>query len=234
MVCTTSLRPVPLPRFQRLPEEKRRHLLDVGARAFAARGFAAASLNEILAEAGLGKSSYYYYFEDKADLYVACLLDALERLVREVPPLDIEGLTARRFWRSLEEYFEKLLVVSAGQPVQMALVRELPSIQGLLAPRFEELKKRFEAPALAIIGKGQSLGCVRTDLPADRLFAVGIAADQAMDAVFLAHGTEISAATLRAHGGLVVDTWRRLLEPGRPLAGTAPVIKRSRVARRRG
>ena len=224
---------MPLPRFQRLPEEKRRHLLDVAARAFAARGFEAASLNEILAEAGLGKSSYYYYFADKADLYVACFLDSLERLVGAVPPLDVEGLTARRFWSSLEAYFAKLLVVGAGQPVQMALVRELPSIQGLLAPRFEEAKTSFEAPALAIIGKGQSLGCVRTDLPAARLFAVGIAADQAMDAVFLAHGA-ITPATLRAHGRLVVDTWRRLLEPGRRPALKTPPKKRSSGARRRG
>src|SRR5579884_931866 len=57
---------MPFARFDKMPREKRERLLHVAAQEFATHGFEGASLNRILEEAQLGKSSAYYYFEDKA------------------------------------------------------------------------------------------------------------------------------------------------------------------------
>lgn len=205
---------MPLPRFQRLAEDKRHQLLAIATKEFAAKGFEAASLNEILATAGLGKSSYYYYFEDKEDLYVTCIMEAFARTFHEVPPLDPEALTARTFWQAFEGYFRALTTKSASHPEEMALYRDIPALRARLMPRFLALAQKMTAPAVAFIRKGQSLGCVRTDLEAERLFAVGSAADAALDEKLLA-SPDITPAQLVAHGELVLDSWRRLLVPAR-------------------
>src|SRR5215471_17449024 len=71
---------MPFSRFANMPAEKRERLLTVAAQEFAARGFEAASLNHILEEAQIGKSSAYYYFEDKADLFDTVVNYCLDRL----------------------------------------------------------------------------------------------------------------------------------------------------------
>ena len=60
---------MPRPRFQKLAEEKRHHLLETAAKAFAAHGYEGASLNQILEQAGISKGATYYYFDDKARKY---------------------------------------------------------------------------------------------------------------------------------------------------------------------
>ena len=56
-------------RFENLEPDKQQRLIDSAAEEFAAKGYDAASLNRILELAGMSKSSLYYYFDDKADLF---------------------------------------------------------------------------------------------------------------------------------------------------------------------
>ena len=85
---------MPFARFARMPAEKRERLLTVAAREFGMHGYEAASLNRILDEAGIGKSSAYYYFEDKADLFGAVVEYSVERLGLAASAEDIQTLTA--------------------------------------------------------------------------------------------------------------------------------------------
>ena len=71
---------MPFSRFTKMPHEKRERLFTVAAQEFAAHGFEAASLNRILEEAHIGKSSAYYYFEDKADLFRTVVEYCLDQL----------------------------------------------------------------------------------------------------------------------------------------------------------
>ena len=73
---------MPRPRFYNLPEAEREALLAVAMKHFARDGFERASLNAILAETGLTKGGYYYYFEDKEKLFQAVLEQAY-RHIRE-------------------------------------------------------------------------------------------------------------------------------------------------------
>jgi AcrR family transcriptional regulator len=204
---------MPLSRFARLPEEKRTHLLEIAMKEFARKGFETASLNSILAAAGLGKSSYYYYFEDKEDLYVTCVLDAGGRLLQEAPLLRSESLTAKDFWESIGSWFDSLISIGARHPLPMALFRDVPSMRRVLGPRMEVLAKQMTAPAVKIIRRGQQIGCVRTDLDAERLCLVGFAADAALDEALLARLPEVTPAELKKHGRLVLDMWQRILAP---------------------
>lgn len=62
-------------------DERRAQLIHAAARAFLRGGFAATSLDDIAAEAGVTKVIIYRHFASKRDLYVAVLDDTRARLV---------------------------------------------------------------------------------------------------------------------------------------------------------
>jgi AcrR family transcriptional regulator len=59
-------------------EQTRERLLDIAEEAILKKGFAATSIEEIIAEAGITKSGFFYHFKDKHDLSKALLLRFLE------------------------------------------------------------------------------------------------------------------------------------------------------------
>ncbi len=61
-------------------EAKERSILDAAASVFARRPFHAVLIDEIAAEAGIGKGTIYRYFETKDDLYFSTTLHVLDRL----------------------------------------------------------------------------------------------------------------------------------------------------------
>jgi len=55
---------------ERLTAERRRHILEAAARAFARKGFAQTTMKEIAAEAGIAPGTIYLYFKNKEDLLI--------------------------------------------------------------------------------------------------------------------------------------------------------------------
>ena len=64
--------------------ERREQILGAATRAFARAGFAATSLDDVAAEAGITRVILYRHFESKADLYRAVLDRACTRLAEAV------------------------------------------------------------------------------------------------------------------------------------------------------
>src|SRR5262245_19421374 len=54
-------------------------LLDLAESAVLAKGFAATSIDELIAAGGITKSGFFYHFKDKAELAKALILRFLER-----------------------------------------------------------------------------------------------------------------------------------------------------------
>src|SRR5215211_6413850 len=74
---------------RRLPRaERREQLLAAATQAFARTGFAATSLDDIAAAAGISRVLLYRHFESKADLYRAVLDRAVARLTAAVGTRD--------------------------------------------------------------------------------------------------------------------------------------------------
>ncbi|HEX6106610.1 MAG TPA: TetR/AcrR family transcriptional regulator [Gemmatimonadales bacterium] len=67
---------------ERNPERSRAAILDAAEKLFAEKGYAAASLNEVGAAAGVSRGTPGYFFGSKADLYRA-VLDRMFAQVRE-------------------------------------------------------------------------------------------------------------------------------------------------------
>jgi AcrR family transcriptional regulator len=61
-------------------DERRAQLVGAAARAFLRGGFAATSLDDVAAQAGVTKVIIYRHFDSKSDLYRAVLLDTRQRI----------------------------------------------------------------------------------------------------------------------------------------------------------
>ncbi|MFN2187433.1 MAG: TetR/AcrR family transcriptional regulator [Candidatus Promineifilaceae bacterium] len=60
---------MPKETFLNLPEEKRALICEAALMEFAQNSYESASINRIVAKAGIAKGSFYQYFEDKQDLF---------------------------------------------------------------------------------------------------------------------------------------------------------------------
>src|SRR5688572_6037086 len=66
---------------QRPDEKKRQLIVATAARLFATRPFHKVKLDDVAAEAGVGKGTLYIYFKSKEELYFWLLYDAFSKLV---------------------------------------------------------------------------------------------------------------------------------------------------------
>lgn len=189
---------MPFARFAKMPQEKRERLLLIAAQEFAAHGYEGASLNRILEEAQLGKSSAYYYFEDKADLFCT-VVDYSVRMLHLQPDKDnTMSLTAETFWPAF--------TAAHDQPLQH--VKEHPALFGAAraVDRLTAESRRHESLANlshytqegmgTMITRGQELGLIRTDLPQSLLLSWFRAIDGAADDWLLAHLDELDQAAI--------------------------------------
>ena len=67
-------------------DERRRQLLELGARLFATHSYAELSMARIAREAGISKALLYHYFPSKQDFFVATLQQGAEEIVRRTEP----------------------------------------------------------------------------------------------------------------------------------------------------
>src|SRR3954471_1902900 len=74
------------------PDEKKRQLIAAtAARLFATRPFHKVKLDDVAAEAGVGKGTLYVYFKSKEDLYLWLIFDAFAQLVSHLEARFVGG-----------------------------------------------------------------------------------------------------------------------------------------------
>jgi AcrR family transcriptional regulator len=116
---------MPRPRFHRLPAAQQDAILAAALEEFSEHGFAQASLNRIIAAAGISKGALYYSFDGKEDLYAHVIRDQVERLLAGGGPLpDLELQDAAAFWSTLEELYLRFMRMLRGDPRLSALLRD--------------------------------------------------------------------------------------------------------------
>lgn len=214
---------MPRQRFFNLAPRTRERLLATATREFARRGFEGASLNEIIAKAGISKGAYYYYFDDKDDLFATTLESAVDSMLSRVPLPALAAVSPDEFWPTVERFVSSwpAALDSSHEILQLAL--QLTDAQRK-SPRFAPLLAKGQTLYRALIEPGQRLGCVRTDLPVDTLVRLLETADATLDSLYLAKGSPINRRSLSRHFALVFDTFKRILvaEPFAPSTSPPP------------
>ncbi|MBX3199933.1 MAG: TetR/AcrR family transcriptional regulator [Labilithrix sp.] len=201
-------------RFEQLPPERQEEILRVAAEEFARAGFQRTSYNQLLERLQLGKSSAYYYFDDKRDLFLTALRRCYERFFAATrsakPPSDAEG-----FWvfleRSAELGFEFMLEDPTAAALMMCLQRE-QALLGELGST--ELLVAIEAHYTDLVREGQRLGTVRTDVPFDLLVALVRDTTMSFDRWFIAaRARPADAPSSREAACWYTDAVQRLCRP---------------------
>jgi len=170
-------------------------LLEIATKQFAERGFEGASLNEILAEAGISKGAYYYYFDDKDDLFATVLESAIDAILKRLPLPDFSRLTRKTFWPTVERFVGTWAGAFDLSSELIQAAAQLSEAQRK-SPRYAPLFAKGQDIYLKLIGPGQELGCIRSDLPTKVLVRLLEANDAALDSMFTATHSSVPSRRL--------------------------------------
>ncbi|MGH3360009.1 MAG: TetR/AcrR family transcriptional regulator [Nocardioidaceae bacterium] len=151
---------MPLPRFHRLPAEEQRRILDIALETFAADGADAASYNQIIATAGISRSSAYNYFDGREDLLRAVLDEVATRFGEALGTWSPAG-DVTEFWAELEASTERVAAHIEKHPSDVALV-DVAFLDRTLG--------RFTGWIEDLVANGADLGLVT--IPVDRELVV--------------------------------------------------------------
>jgi len=205
---------VPRSRFHTLPPERQEAILGAALEEFSAHGFTGASLNRIIAAAGVSKGSLYYCFDGKEDLYAHLLRVQVERMIARTGPFPVPATTGPDgFWSAIEEYCRRLVLALDASPQLAGLLRDWMSGTG--APALQAAQQDAERSALPWLAEalaaGQAAGAIRTDLPDALLLAVIAAIGRVIDAWAIAEASGPLDHAAAVH--VIVGILRRAIEP---------------------
>jgi AcrR family transcriptional regulator len=192
----------------------REAILGAATKEFAKRGFEGASLNRIIASAKLSKGSFYYYFDDKADLAATALAEVTRGVT---PSVELDGVVdAPTFWAAMERFQRRTLEPLAHDPSQLELVSKLgaayvdhPELAAKVLPLLQDL---YEL-AFSFWVRGQEVGAVRKDLPVEQLVAVLTGVKEALLRARLPRDRTVTLHELTELATLQLDLFRRLTAP---------------------
>ena len=207
--------PPPYPRFDKLPEDKQAAILTAAREEFLERGYDDASLNQIIAAAGISKGSFYYYFEDKADLFVAVVDDLLDFDAL----IEGSGLLASAnrasFWGAMDQMVEASFEVVEQRPELIRIgqvMHRMPESargSGAMVEFFEGVAARVSA----ILAHGQKVGAIRDDMPLELMTQLWMNVDRTFDNWALEFWDEADEATRRVMTGVAMGIFRRIFAP---------------------
>jgi len=140
---------------------KRERLLDIAAELFLAKGYDAATMQELADLSGLHKSSLYYYFKSKEDL--------LKQLTSASQSKSVKMLDKAR----LESEDGDALIVAISLAIEQTLtdvarvslvLRQKPGSD--IGDEVIARRREYDIKVTALINEAQKHGKVRDDIPA--------------------------------------------------------------------
>lgn len=199
----------------RLEPERRDRWLEAAAEEFAARGYDQASLNAILERLGLSKGQFYYYFDDKADLFATVFDWTWERVIPRDFVSRLRRASGTEFWPYFQRLADESREVMRAMPWYVGLVRHLyhPPSEEAARRVVEEKMRVVRDLQLAFVRRGQEVGCIRGDLPDELLFAMIGGLVTARDRWFVDHWEELSREDRETLPGRLMGLFRRAFEP---------------------
>jgi AcrR family transcriptional regulator len=157
----------------------RDRVLSAATRLVGERGVAAVSLDDVEAEAGVGRSQLYYYFDDRDDLLRAVAAATADMVVGGLAGLlgDLDS------FEGIDRWFAASVAVSverggAGGCPLGSLVSQLAGHDEAMRAVFVDAFARWEAPLIEGLGRMQSRGELRADVSVAGLADLTMAAMQ--------------------------------------------------------
>jgi AcrR family transcriptional regulator len=196
-------------RRHRLDPAVRDQLFSVATDAFVRDGYERASLNAMIAEADVGKSTFFYYFVDKEDLFASVIEAAIARIAAAVGPVELPERPSC-FWREGRKLIERWGHAAAGEPGFLGLLRAMQPLRRTASSRLAQVMSDVRLTYRALLIRGVELGVVRDDIEVDTLIALTDAVDVALDDEFHQH-PDPDDDVLAAHRARVFDVVQRIV-----------------------
>ena len=206
---------MPLARYKNLAAERKEAILRSAAHEFADKGYERASLNRMISEAGLSKGTFYYYFEDKADLFVTVLRVKLpsETWIEESGLM--ETAEPEAFWRALKALEVRKYAYLGRYPAVARLAAaaggltashlENESLAAYVEERVTEVRTTFE--------HGRRLEAVRSDLPMPLLLKLWMGIGRSLGEWIFEDWELLSQIERAERGDVALKTLRRVVGP---------------------
>lgn len=205
----------PLARFEKLDQEKKRDILEVAAAEFAASGFEGASLNKIIGNAMISKGTFYYYFEDKFDLFGTVFRHYFDPKMLLDRELIMSAETPDEFWERFTTSTHQSMMLAMKKPLAIELGTALSALPPELLGQGEVGAYIAEVTALLIevVEHGQKIGAIRTDIPLEFLIQIWTSVDMAFTRWSLSRWKDLDEKEQEELMMLGIDTYQRIMKP---------------------
>ena len=145
---------------------RRRRLMRTARTMFALHGYNGTALSDILSTAEFPRSSFYYFFTDKAALFDAAFSDGLTLLAERVSPPDPAALTAESFWPEIFTFFDELAAASDDEDMAtIALLFHMQDAPPSASPA--DFERSTRAWCQQTVRTGREQGALDQEIPED-------------------------------------------------------------------
>lgn len=195
----------------RLTSERRAALAEATVTEFARAGYEGASLNRIIRDAGMSKSSFYYFVGSKSELFDAVVRMLIADVAAQWTPPAPAEFGARAFWRHVDDVLEKFTKLAALPALQhLGRIFYLPGdLDAGGGGARADLLDAVRGWVRAVLRVGRDAGQVREDLPLELQAEVVFAVLRAIDEWVLASADSSERAAVGASAPALL--LRRLL-----------------------
>ncbi|BDI05858.1 TetR/AcrR family transcriptional regulator [Sphaerotilus microaerophilus] len=157
------------PRTRRSPasaksEQRIRDILRVGREVFAEKGYERATTTEIAQRLGISEATVFTYFRGKRELCVRVLGDWYDEIIAATE----QGMPLGRPMREQLHYLVRThlrLFLIQGTGLCALVLSEGRSKGQELGDSFLPLQRRYTAPLMDLLARGQASGEIRQDMP---------------------------------------------------------------------
>ena len=145
-------------------EQRIRDILRVGREVFAEKGYERATTTEIAQRLGVSEATVFTYFSGKRELCVQVLSDWYDEIIAAMQAaLPLQAPVQRQLEVLIDTHLRLFLIQGTGL---CALVLSEGRSRGqALGESFLPLQRRYTAPLMALLARGQASGEIRTDMP---------------------------------------------------------------------
>jgi AcrR family transcriptional regulator len=141
-----------------------RDILRVGREVFAEKGYERATTTEIAQRLGVSEATVFTYFHGKRELCVRVITDWYDEIIAAIEA----GLPRQQSARAQLDWFVRThlrLFLIQGTGMCALVLSEGRSKGQELAEVLQPLQRRYTAPLMDLLARGQASGEFRTDLP---------------------------------------------------------------------
>jgi AcrR family transcriptional regulator len=145
-------------------QQRVRDILNAAREVFAEKGYDAATSAEIAQRAGISEATVFSYFSGKRELCARVIADWYDEIVDAFESgLPVDGTVRQQFAFIVRTHLRLMLVNGTG--LCALVLSEGRTKHHDLTDTLTGLQRRYTAPLMNVLARGQALGQVRADMP---------------------------------------------------------------------